>query len=75
VPNVTEELRMLLWLVSITFRMAMSPMMGAEMVAMRRRTADAKRRKVPKWWKMPVFAIAMVLLIIRRLEEFDAVLR
>jgi len=48
VPNVTEELRISVLFVSITFKIAISPMTGAEMVVIRRRMADAKRRKVPK---------------------------
>jgi hypothetical protein len=30
-------------------------------VVIKRRTAAARSRKVPKWWKMPVFAIAKVV--------------
>ena len=45
----TEELRRSLLLVSITFKIAMSPMTGAEMVVMRSRIAATKRRKVPTW--------------------------
>jgi hypothetical protein len=41
-------------------------MTGAEMVVMRRRTAEAKRRKVPKWWKIPVLAILTVLIALLR---------
>ena len=47
-PKVTEEWRMSEALDSMTFRMAMSPMTGAEMVVMSRRIAAAKRRKTPK---------------------------
>jgi len=47
VPNVTEELRMSVLLVSITFKIAMSPTTGAEMVVMRIRIADTNSRKVP----------------------------
>ena len=60
VPNVTEELRKADLLVSVTFRMPMSPMTGDEMVVIRIRIADTKSRKVPTWWKMPVFAIVTV---------------
>lgn len=49
VPKMTEELRMLVLLVSITLRIAMSLMTGAEMVVTRRRMEAAKRRKVPTW--------------------------
>ncbi len=47
VPNVTEELRISVLLVSMTFKMAMSPITGAEMVVTRSRIAAAKSRKVP----------------------------
>ncbi len=45
----TEELRMVVKLVSITFKIGISLMTGAEIVVMRRRIAAAKRRKVPTW--------------------------
>ena len=57
VPKVTDELRISVLLVSMTFKIAISPITGAEMVVMRRRTAEANSRKVPKWWKIPVLAI------------------
>lgn len=47
VPKVTEELRMSVWLVSITFRMAMSLTTGAEMVVTRRRMEAMKRKVTP----------------------------
>lgn len=47
VPNVTLELRMSVLLVSVTLRMAMSPMTGAEMVVTRRRMAAMKRKMTP----------------------------
>jgi len=47
VPNVTEELRRSVLLVSVTFRMAMSFTTGAEIVVMRSRIAATKSRKVP----------------------------
>jgi hypothetical protein len=46
-PNVTEELRMSVLFVSITFRMAMSPMIGEEMVVTRRRMAARKMKTTP----------------------------
>jgi hypothetical protein len=49
VPKLTEELRMSVKLVSITFRIGRSVMTGAVMVVTRRRMAAAKRRKVPTW--------------------------
>jgi hypothetical protein len=57
VPNVTEELRMSVLLVRVTFKMAISLMTGAEIVVIKRRIAEAKRRKVPKWWTIPVLCI------------------
>jgi hypothetical protein len=36
-------------------------MTGAVIVVIKRRMADAKSRKVPKWWKMPVFAIVKIV--------------
>lgn len=36
-------------LLSVTFRIAMSAMTGAEMVVMRRRMDAAKSRNVPMW--------------------------
>lgn len=45
----TEELRISVLLVSITFRMGISLMTGALMVVTRRRIAATKRRKVPIW--------------------------
>jgi len=65
---VTEELRISVLLVSITFKIAMSPMTGAEIVVMRRRIAATKRRKVPIWWKKPVFAILTVLKVLLEIE-------
>ena len=47
VPKVTDELRISDLLVSITFKIPMSVMTGAEMVVMRRRMAAANSRKVP----------------------------
>lgn len=43
----TEELRMSVKLVSITFKIERSLMTGAVMVVTKRRIAAAKRRKVP----------------------------
>jgi hypothetical protein len=60
VPKVTEELRISVLLVSITFKIAMSPMTGAEIVVMSRRMAEANSRKVPTWWKIPVLAILII---------------
>jgi hypothetical protein len=48
VPKVTEEWRMSDLLVSVTFRMAISPTTGAEIVVIRSRIAATKSRKVPK---------------------------
>ena len=45
----------------VTFRIAMSPMTGAEMVVMRRRTAARRRKRVPTWWRGDVRAIFSVL--------------
>ena len=61
VPKVTEELRISLLLVSSTFRMEISGMTGAEMVVIKRRIAEAKRRNVPIWWTIPVLCILKVL--------------
>lgn len=47
VPKMTDEWRMSVWFVSITFRMAMSLMTGAEMVVMRRRMEAMKRNATP----------------------------
>lgn len=47
VPKVTEEWRMSVWFVSMTFRMPMSPMTGAEMVVMSRRMEAMKRKATP----------------------------
>lgn len=58
VPNVTEEWRKSDEFASVTFKIAMSLMTGAEMVVMRSRMAAAKMRNVPTWWKSPVAAIA-----------------
>jgi len=44
---VTEEWRIADEFVRVTFRIAMSPMTGAEMVVMRSRIAAAKMRNVP----------------------------
>jgi hypothetical protein len=44
-------------LLSVTFRSEISLITGEVMVVMSRRMEEAKRRNVPKWWKMPVFAI------------------
>lgn len=41
----------------VTFRIAMSPMTGAEMVVTRRRMAARRRKMVPTWWKGDVRAI------------------
>jgi hypothetical protein len=45
----TEELRMVVKLVSITFKMGRSPTTGAVMVVTRRRIAATKMRNVPTW--------------------------
>jgi hypothetical protein len=50
VPNVTEECRMWVWFVSITFKMAMSPITGAEIVVTRSRIAEKRIRMVPIQW-------------------------
>lgn len=64
VPKVTDELRISLLLVSITFKIAISPMTGAEIVVIRRSIADANSRKVPTWWKIPVLAILKTLMVL-----------
>jgi len=46
-PNVTEELRKSVKFVSMTLRMAMSPMTGAEMVVTRRRMDAMKMKATP----------------------------
>jgi hypothetical protein len=46
---VTEELRASVLFVSVTFKIAISLTTGAEIVVIRRRTAEANSRKVPKW--------------------------
>jgi hypothetical protein len=46
-PNVTEELRMSVKFVSMTLRMAMSPMTGDEMVVTRRRMDAMKMKTTP----------------------------
>jgi hypothetical protein len=58
---------MLLELVSITFRIAISRTTGAEMVVMRRRIEAAKRRKVPTWWSIPVWCRAILFICAVRL--------
>jgi hypothetical protein len=65
VPNVTEELRMSLLLVRVTFKMAISWMTGAEIVVIKRRIAEAKSRKVPVWWTKPVLCILTVFRFFR----------
>lgn len=60
-PRETAEWRSTVELVRVTFSMLMSFITGALMVVMRRRMAEAKSRKVPTWWKSPVFAIVMRL--------------
>lgn len=49
VPNETTELWESVPFVNLTFMIPMSLMTGAEMVVMRRRMEDAKRRNVPMW--------------------------
>ena len=46
-PNVTDELRMSVKFVSMTLRMAMSPMTGDEMVVTRRRMDAMKMKATP----------------------------
>src|SRR5271168_4042483 len=46
-PNVTEELRISVLLVSITLRMAISPMIGEEIVVIKRRMAAMNKRATP----------------------------
>jgi hypothetical protein len=75
VPNVTEELRMSVKLVSITFRIAKSPTTGAVMVVMRRRMVAAKRRKVPIWWSIPVRCRAILLVCFVNRDEMVLVAR
>jgi len=58
VPKVTEELRWVEELVRVTLKIEMSLTTGAEMVVMRRRTAEIKRRRVPTWCIIPVTAIS-----------------
>lgn len=47
--------------VACTFNIAMLLTTGLDMVVMRKRMAAAKRRKLPMWWMIPVFAILTVL--------------
>jgi hypothetical protein len=55
---------MSLWFVSMTLRMAMSPMTGAEMVVTRRRMAAIKRKLTPT-----LFPRAMLAVPTRRIDE------
>jgi hypothetical protein len=57
VPKVTDECRIALEFVSVTFSIAKSLTTGAVMVVIRRRTAAAKMRNVPTWWTGVVWAI------------------
>lgn len=50
-------------LVSITFKMAISLMTGAEMVVTSRRMAAAKSRKVPIWWMTPVECLILTVFV------------
>jgi hypothetical protein len=50
-PNVTDELRMSVKFVSMTLRMAMSPMTGDEMVVTRRRMDAMKMKTTPTLFK------------------------
>lgn len=47
VPKVTAELRICVWLVSMTFRIAMSGITGAEIVVMRSSMDATKRKRTP----------------------------
>lgn len=54
VPNETTECTFSDPFVNLTFRSPISLITGAEMVVMRRRIEDAKRKNVPMWWMKPV---------------------
>ena len=58
-PNVTDELRMSVKFVSMTLRMAMSPMTGDEMVVTRRRMDAMKMKATPILFQRVMLAVPL----------------
>ena len=58
-------------LVRVTLKIEISLTTGAEIVVMRRRMDEIKRRRVPIWWMIPVTAILSCLSIELRLVDVD----